>query len=147
MINEDFALAILTISPILKQYNLLKLQIALLFILLIPLLSVLHYSYSFTDANITYTYGSGGFSGISPIVFLFLVIYIIINRSVIVNTFRRFRKGSESEQAIQHDKMVEFYYNKFKECSDYELLEIKSMYKEYPAEAQEAIDKINSEYN
>lgn len=143
MINENFALLVLTVSPVLKQYNLPKVQIGLLVILFIPLFGILNYSYSFTDADTTYTYSAAKFMGISPIVSFFLLIYIIINFNVIGEVFKRLWRGSEAEQSAQHDKMVRFYYEKFKQCSDEELVEIKSKYSKYPAEAREAIDKIS----
>ncbi|MEB0261683.1 MULTISPECIES: hypothetical protein [unclassified Mucilaginibacter] len=147
MINEVFALIILAVSPILKQYIFPKLQVTLLFVLLIPLFGFLQYSYSFAEANTTYTYYSGKFTGISPVVFIIMVIYIIVNISAIKNAFRFFRHGSDAEQTEKYDKMIQFYYEKFKECPDNEFIEIKSRYEDYPSEAQEAIHKISLERN
>ncbi|MGY4538852.1 putative membrane protein [Mucilaginibacter sp. UYNi724] len=108
MINEVFALIILAVSPILNHYIFPKFQIVLLFVLLIPLFGFLQYSYSFVEANTTYTYHSGKFTGISPVVFIIMVIYIIVNISAIKKAFRLFRHGSDAEQTEKYDKMSQF---------------------------------------
>ena len=145
MINEVFALLIMVISPILKQYSLFKLQTILLFVLFIPLFGFLNYSYSSTDGATTYTYHSAKFNGLSPIVFVIILIYLTVNISAIKSVFKRTLYESEAQLGEKFDKMIEFYYLKFKECSDEEFTEVKSRYDHYPLEAREAIDKINKE--
>jgi len=142
MINEDFALLILTVSPVLKLRNLPKAQFILFFVLFVPLFGFLHYSYSFTQGGTVYTYNSTQFVGISPVVLLILLVYSWITKSAIMSAFRTLRFGSEQEQTSKFNKMVEFYYKKFKESTDIELIDIKSRYDQYPEEAQQAIDKI-----
>jgi len=142
MINEDFALLVLTVGPVLKQYNLPKIQIILFFLLIVPLFNFLHFSYSFTQNGSSYTYNSTHFVGISPVVLLILLVYSWITKSVIIGALRTLRFGSEQEQTSRFDKMVDFYYQKFKESTDIELIDIKSRYDQYPLEAQKAINKI-----
>jgi hypothetical protein len=146
LINETFALLLLTGSIIAKWYKSEKTQLVIFFLLFIPLFDILSYSYTIEVGDTTTTYNSGKFDGlINPVVFLVFVFYLVMNASVIIKQFRFIFKGSVKEIEGKSKKEITFYYNKFNVLTSEELIDVFSLYDKYPIEAKIAIDMIKKE--
>jgi len=146
MINESFAMILLCISCPAKIYELKKVQYTLLVFLLMLLFSPLSFSHTIDDGNKSITYHSGRFNGvISPVVFLILVIYVMVNVGALIDLYQLVTKGSKKEQEDARNKNVTFYYEKFGGCSNIELADALKRYSDYPIEAQIALKRIKAE--
>jgi len=78
---------------------------------------------------------------------LLLVFYFFINWKAVKVDVKLLARGSESEQKKEREKLLEFYSDKFKNCSEDELKSALKMFKDYPLEAQQALEKIKKERN
>jgi hypothetical protein len=85
------------------------------------------------------TINPGGFD---PFLLLLLIIYYIINRRSVNRILFAFIYGDKKEIGNKHEKMVDFYFEKFKKCDTTELEQINKNFDEYPVEAQIALTKI-----
>jgi hypothetical protein len=74
-----------------------------------------------------------------------LIIYCWINKKMTIQFVKRIFKGSDAEQKQNRDKMINFYYNKFKICDTKEFDQVFSNFSKYPIEAQIALRKIKTE--
>ena len=121
-------------------------QYILLFSLIVGLINVIKFSYTVND--VTYSTSSsaqfGSFS-FNPFAFFLLLFFALVNRKEIMKLIRTILNGSEEEQLVKHNKMIDFYYDKFNTCADSELVAILANYKKYPEEAQMALKKIETE--
>jgi hypothetical protein len=142
-ITETLAMALLSLSFILKKYNFIKGQWLLFGLLVILLLQIIDFSYSIQNGNETITYHTSKFTDISinPIVLIILFAFGVVNWRIFGLLFY----GSEKEREENFNKKVSFYYHKFKDESNEELEYFLSIYKEYPKEAQVALTKIKKE--
>ncbi|MEN0054297.1 MAG: hypothetical protein AAGC65_11535 [Mucilaginibacter sp.] len=70
-----------------------------------------------------------------------LIIYSFINKRFIINIF----KSSDKEKEDDYNKMMGFYYKKFKAINTEEFNSIFTDIKNYPLEAQAALNKIKNE--
>lgn len=77
---------------------------------------------------------------INPIAVILLIIYLCLNGS----TIKQLYTDNDKESADKLNKKVDFYYNKFSNCSEGELTVIFSNYDKYPEEARIALDKLKS---
>lgn len=62
-----------------------------------------------------------------------------------IDLYHLVTRGSEKEQKEELSKEIEFYYNKFNDCSNIELVDIFKMYNDYPVGAQLALNRIRKE--
>ena len=146
LINETFALILLTASVIGKWAKKERIQLIIFFFLCIPLFDLLSYSYTIVNGDTTTTYHSAKFNSlINPIVFVLFVVFLVINASAIIKQFRFFFKGSDVEIEEKDKREVAFYYDKFNTSTNEELEQLYKMYKSYPYTAQEALDQIRNE--
>lgn len=90
------------------------------------------------------TWISFGFIKFNPTLFIILLIWYFVNKRAVDGIVSSLVKGSPQEQADKHKKAVEFYTNKFKDCSDEELQVIYADFDNYPVEAQIALNNIKS---
>ncbi|HVV54332.1 MAG TPA: hypothetical protein VHC47_03350, partial [Mucilaginibacter sp.] len=74
-------------------------------------------------------------------------LFILFNYGSVIDLYYLFAKGSNKEQEGKRDTDIDFYYRMFKACSDIEFNQFLKMYKDYPIEAQTALDRIKSEKN
>lgn len=81
------------------------------------------------------------FSGINLLFALMLIIYLVINHDL----YRKVFKASAQEEDEKFKKLVDFYYDKFKDSGSEELSDIMNRYDQYPLEARTALDKIRSQ--
>lgn len=79
----------------------------------------------------------------NPIIFIILAAWYFVNKRVIKVVYSKVFKDSAEEEAIRHQKMIEFYFEKFKDCSEAELEAIHANMSNYPDEAQTALRKLN----
>lgn len=77
--------------------------------------------------------------------FFALVVYSVINRDMVIHIIKRVLRGSDKEQEDSRNKMISFYYEKFKIVDAEEFAEILKNFKKYPAEAQIALKQIKTE--
>ncbi|SMC60788.1 hypothetical protein [Pedobacter nyackensis] len=94
--------------------------------------------------NISFSVGFGNLDpiGIDPIIFLLLIIYYFINKNDIQKAFKTMFFSSDEENQIEHQKLTDFYFKKFKNCSNTELETILESFNEYPLAAQSAIEEL-----
>lgn len=94
--------------------------------------------------NTSFSIGFGNVeaTSISPIMLVILIIYYFVNKIDIKQTIKAVFFPTAEEQQIEHQKLTDFYFKKFKNCSDAELEAITLNFKEYPLAAQHALEKI-----
>jgi hypothetical protein len=85
------------------------------------------------------------FLSLNPLSFLLFIIYAIFNGYTIKDLFNRLLKKSEVEVEEEYEKLLKFYYEKFVSCSVEELEGINRNFKDYPMEAQKAIEMVMEE--
>jgi len=145
-INEDIAMLLFCISFPLKIYNIKVGQNAFLIALLVLLFSPLSCSYTTIEDNISTVHSEAKFTSlISPLTLLVLFLFLIFNYKAVIDLYRLITIGSEKEQKEELSREIEFYYKKFNDCSNIELIDIYKMYNDYPVGAQIALKKINEE--
>jgi hypothetical protein len=76
---------------------------------------------------------------------LLLVIYSLINKEMIMSVSEKVFKGSKEEQETERNKLIDFYFEKFKKCEVEELKEIFNNFNNCPLEAQIALKKVREE--
>jgi len=146
LFNETIAMFLVCASIPLKVYRLRIGQYLIFTALLILVFSPLSCAHTITDANGSITHHEAKFNSlISPITFVILIWFTVANFSAIFDLYRLLTKGSDKEQKASLAKEMEFYYNKFKDCSSAELGDIFEMYKDYPVGAQLVLKKIKEE--
>jgi len=74
-----------------------------------------------------------------------LIIYCCINKEMVIHLVKRTFAGSVGEQKERRDRMIRFYYDKFKICNTEEFDQIFSNFSKYPIEAQIALKQIKTE--
>jgi hypothetical protein len=107
---------------------------------------------NFTLARVFLTVGFGGVSkapietvGLNPIVLLVLIIYYFVNKKSINRILAHLFYGSQEEREREHQKKVDFYLKKFEDCDSNELDQMFNNLKDYPAEAQIALNQIRGQ--
>ena len=143
MASETLAIFLLSLSFVLKKYNLVIGQWLSFGLFLVLLFGIIDFSYTLHNGDSTITYHTIKFTSpsINPIVFLVLLAFAIVNWRIFGWLFY----GSKEEKQEDFNKKISFYYHKFKEEPQTELENIFSLYKEYPKEAQVALTKIKEE--
>ena len=145
-INEDTAVLLLCISFPLKIYNVKWGQYLILALLLVLLFNPLSCSYTTVEDNISTVRSEAKFTSlISPVTFLVLLLFLAFSYNAIIDLYHLVTRGSEKEQKEKLSKEIEFYYNKFNDCSNIELVDLFKMYNDYPIAAQLALNKIREE--
>lgn len=117
---------------------------AILILLLFSVFNIIAFSAVISSfGNVYFLYKGDNFNivsvGINPLQLLILFIYAIINRDIVSEFYARVFNESKDDQVKNYMALVDFYYNKFKTCSEEELKVIFQNYNDYPPEAQEAI--------
>ena len=130
----------------LKIYDIKVGQYVILCVLSILLFSPLSCSYTTIEDNISTIHSEAKFNSfISPITFLVLLLFLAFNYKAMIDLYHLVTRGSEKEQKEELSKEIEFYYNKFNDCSNIELVDIFKMYNDYPVGAQLALNRIRKE--
>ena len=145
MASETLAIFLLSLSFVLKKYNLVIGQWISFGLFLVLLFGIIDFSYTLHNGDSTITYHTIKFTSpsINPIVFIIFITFVIVNWRI----FRRFLYGSKAEKQDVFNKKISFYYYKFKDEPDTELETFFSLYNEYPKEAQIALTRIKAERN
>ncbi len=131
---------------ILKFRDNIKAQYGVLTLLILSVFNIICFSsesMSFGSAN-TFWIGSLYFNypGIDPFILLIALIYLSINWKFIKPLYQRIFTPSDEEFINEYTRKVDFYYNKFSSYNNVEFSTVLSDIKDYPVEAQEAINKI-----
>jgi hypothetical protein len=146
LFNEAIAMLFFSVSIPLKIYRVRIGQYVIFAALLILLFSPLSYFYTITEGNTSITHRETKFNSlISPVTFVILILFTMVNYSAMFNLYQLLTKGSETEQEDKANIEVEFYYKKFSECSAVEFKESFKMFNDYPVEAQIALKRIKKE--
>ncbi|WEK20679.1 MAG: hypothetical protein P0Y49_05945 [Candidatus Pedobacter colombiensis] len=90
------------------------------------------------------SYGSMESISINPIILFILIIYYFVNKINVKQVVKTIFFPSAEEQEIDHQKLTDFYFRKFENCSDKELEYITRNFKDYPLAAQNALEKIHT---
>ena len=145
IITETLAVALLSLSFILKKYNYVKGQWTCFGFLIVLLVQIIDFSYTVENVDGSTTYHTSKFTSpsINPVVFIILISFVVVNWRI----FGLLLYGSAQEKKEDFDKKVYYYYNTFNKVTEEELMYSFSLYKEYPKEAQVALTKINEERN
>jgi len=146
-INANIALLLVLVSLIFKRYQIRRAQYVVFIILLLQSFNVVKFTFDILrgDYSETSFLMNVGSLSISPIPFVLLLIYSVVNKKTLKDLIKKILHATEQEQIDNRNKQVIFYYNKFTNCSDDELVDIYQMFKDYPDEAQEALKKIHTE--
>lgn len=115
------------------------------FVIIFGTLNILNFGIGVASATISY--GSPlpiEPVSINPVILIILIAYYFTNKPAINRVLSRAIKGTEEEQAKEHQKMVAFYSDKFKSSSEEELKEAFKNYLGYPEAAKVALDKIKT---
>jgi len=146
-VNYNLILALLVLSFLLKRHGYRKAQIAIFFILLLFLCGLLNFKIEFDNSDLTQTSFSANIGSLSfdPVVFLLLLVYGLINKSAIKYFVSKAFYESDEEKSQKESIQTAFYYEKFTNSSNEELERCFKMYKEYPTEAQAALQRIKQE--
>ncbi len=141
-INEISAILLLLFSIRIVFLNSSKGQFLLLSMLFFTLFNLI--SVNYTVDNIEYSSSVTAHIGklsFNPIAFIFIIYFCIINRNSLLTSFF----GDEKERDDKRNKLMQFYYDKFKNCTLEELEKFFEMFDDYPQEAQLALRKIHRE--
>lgn len=139
---------LLVISFKLKKY--FKAEYGVLILLLLSTVNII----SFTTATIFLGSSFSGFwfqgiyfayPGINPLVILLSIIYYVVNWKFVNLLYKRLFNLSDEEFVKDYNRKVSFYYEKFSKYTVDDFNVVISDFKEYPLEAQEAINKIATE--
>ena len=125
-----------------------KARYLVMVLLLLSLFNTITFSYSIDGTEYTSksSFNIGNF-GFNSFAFLLTVFYILIDWKYHIHSLKVLFHGSKEEQEHKGEKMINFYYEKFKNCSPEELTKIMNDFKLYPTEAQIALERINEEKN
>jgi hypothetical protein len=146
-IDDILALILLIFSMRLLVTQSAKGQYIVLGVLIISLINILQFNIVIGEERHTTTHTALSIGALSfnAFTFLLLIFYCVINWKGVKTAIKVLLRGSESEQKEKREKLLVFYYDKFKNCTEDELLVAFGMFKNYPLEAQEALNKIKSE--
>ncbi|MEO6979217.1 MAG: hypothetical protein ABI113_12585 [Mucilaginibacter sp.] len=123
-------------------------EYVILILVLLLLGNTLNIDISFADGGYSSrSYVSFGRLTFNPFAFLLLVLYFLINRFSIRSHIKYLMHGSESEQKEKGEKLLVFYYEKFENFTNDELDSALGMFKDFPLEAQQALQRIKKERN
>lgn len=141
-----FALFIFSLRLIF--FNSTKGEYILLSLIILVLPGSLFLSYILNGTTYSsHTIGHFGSLRFDPYSFFLLILYCLVNRHNMMQLFGKLLLGSIEEQVEKQKKLVNFYYDKFTNCTDDELNTAFSLVKEYPEEAQIALKQIHQERN
>ncbi|OOQ61327.1 hypothetical protein [Mucilaginibacter pedocola] len=116
----------------------------LLFIaLFLYMLNIIDFSATRLSVSLNYNTGKVIYHPISfnPVGAILFIVYWIYNKNVI----RKIYTPTVEEDEAKLSKNLEFYKNKFSQCSKEELTELYKNYRSYPVEAQVVLDKLIKE--
>jgi hypothetical protein len=83
--------------------------------------------------------------GIDPLIFLITTAYFIINKNSFSKILFTIIYGNQKERGNSYQKKVDFYFEKFSKYDGTEFEKIFKDFKEYPSEAQVALNKIKQD--
>jgi len=145
-IDDILAVMLLVFSMQLLITQSAKGQYIVLGVLIISLINILQFNIIIgEESHTTHTTLNIGALSFNAFTFLLLIFYCVINWKGVKVGIKVLFHGSESEQKEKREKLFIFYYDKFKNYTEDELSRAFGMFKEYPLEAQEALNKIKKE--
>lgn len=92
------------------------------------------------------SFGIGDLSaaGIDPYLFCVLVVYYIVNKRAINRIISSIFRENDKERADKQQKLIDFYLSQFKNSTPDELERALNKIKDYPTEAQIAMQQIQA---
>lgn len=117
-----------------------------LILLLLSTLGVINFTIITVNAELHHSESGFVYNGIgfNIIFFLLLIVYLVMNKRA-TSYIKILLRGSEKEQEEKRNKMINFYYEKFKVFGDQEFNELINNFDHYPVEAQVALNRIKAE--
>ncbi|MDB5158532.1 MAG: hypothetical protein JWR50_3239 [Mucilaginibacter sp.] len=149
-LNNVLAAILLILGVILKVSNKEKGKFVVLLLLVLSTFGIINFvvaTVARVGTPVSDSFAFIQYPGIDPITLLILIIYCIVNRNFFFECYSLLFHGSKQYQRSESDKKVEFYYKKFVESTNDELVGFYKMYNEYPVEAQVALKQIHEERN
>jgi len=145
--NDILAILILVFSLRLFFFSSSWGQKVLCVLLLVSMINVLNFgtNYSLEDGRASWSLVNAFGLHFNPYCFFLLLLFSLINRKNLMALYLKMRYGTAKEQEVEMESKVKFYYDKFIKFSAEELEVVFKDFKEYPEEAQIAIDKIKKE--
>jgi len=138
---NDFILIGLVIFTIrITFYKSAKGQWILVLLILATLPGVLTINYNFNGYSSRTVAHVGGLN-FNPLSFFLLLLFLGIDRRNVITLFY----GSQEERNVKSEKLKQFYYDKFKKCTDNEFDDALLMFDDYPEEARSALNKLTAE--
>lgn len=111
-------------------------------LLILSSVNILNFTIETTKA--TFGIGDEGFHSfaINPVCFFLLISYCVLKRKSLLKVTSKILLDTEQEREEKQKRKVDFYYRKFNACEAEELNGIYKSLKEYPEEAQIALNMI-----
>lgn len=146
-INNYLAVIVYAVLVGLKVYSPSKGRYNVLILLVLSLFNLINFSAVVINSTIYHLDSGWSVNGVgfNIIIFFFLFIYILLNKDFVTHTLRSLLVGSDKEIAAKKEKMVKFYYNKFKKESNEDFDIIYFNIQSYPDEAQIALEKLKED--
>jgi hypothetical protein len=139
-INTYLGFLLFAIACTFKFFNIAQSKYLVFILLVLYTFNIVNFTAENFNMSVGVDPGSLVYSwpSINPLAILFLIVYLFLNGSII----KKIYTNNEEEAKIKFDKQIDFYHNKFSECSQTELAAIFDNYAKYPEEARAALDKI-----
>lgn len=148
-LDDILALILLTFAIRLVLTQSVKGQYVVLGILIVSLINILQFNIIIRKESYTTTHNSATVGALSfnAFAFLLIIFYCFVNWRGLKAGVKVLLRGSESEQSEKREKLLVFYYDKFKGFTEDELRTAFGMFKDYPLEARQALQQIKNERN
>jgi len=146
-INNYLAVIVYVVVVGLKVYSPSKGRYNVLILLVLSLFNLINFSAVVINSTIYHLDSGWSVNGVgfNIIVFVFIIIYFFLNKDFVTYTLRSLLVESDKEIVAKKEKMVKFYYNKFKKETNGEFDRIYFNIKSYPDEAQIALEKLKED--
>ncbi|WP_429263586.1 hypothetical protein [Mucilaginibacter sp. 3215] len=146
-INNYLAFLLYAIMVGLKFYSPIKGKYGVLILLGLSLVDIINFSAVVINAKIYHLDSGWSVNGLgfNIIAFILLIVYYFFNTDFVLYILRSLFVGSDKELADKKEKLVNFYYNKFREENNENFDSIFKNIETYPDEAQVALKKIKIE--
>jgi hypothetical protein len=121
-----------------------KVRYAVLILLGLSVFDIINFTVEVINAKI-FEIGSNwaiNSLGFNVFIFLLFVVYCLFNKSLIFGVLKTVLSGSDKEIEEEKKKMINFYYDKFKNVDKSEFDNLYGNFKNYPEEAQIALDRL-----
>jgi hypothetical protein len=146
-INSNIALILVLVSLVFKRYQIKRAQYVIFIILLLQAFNVFKFTLDiigsyYSEKSVLMNIGS---LSISPIPFVLLLAYGVINRKTLQELILNMLHGSDEERKDKRDKLERFYYDNFKMLTPKEFNDALLMFNDYPDEAKVALNKLKDE--